>query len=287
MKRKLIGMILALAMVATFGLVPVGTALAAPIGSIFIGDLNVDSNLNQTAPYGGVPVYSPVLDSGKVYRFEVRGSYYANDFITADAKYNTRVYPGRPDLSWDWQDACGFYEATYPHVTELMVNGSFVDWGPFNSAHVYTFDFTGTGAAVAFNIYDLGQNNSGLLHVDIYLLPKLVGIDIKPGTDENSINLGSNGVVPVAILGSATFDASTVDPSTVTLEGAYARLKGNSGNYGSMQDANGDGYLDLVVQVTTQDLGLVEGATTATLTALTFSGLPIVGSDSVTIVPPQ
>ena len=37
-----------------------------------------------------------------------------------------------------------------------------------------------------------------------------VAIDIKPGGVPNSINLGSNGKVPVAILSTATFDARTV-----------------------------------------------------------------------------
>jgi hypothetical protein len=112
-------------------------------------------------------------------------------------------------------------------------------------------------------------------------------IDIKPGDDLNSINLGSNGVVPVAILGSATFDASTVAPSTVSIAGAPARPKGKSENYGSLQDVNGDGYPDLVVQVHTRDLGLTAASTTASLTALTFSGIPVFGSDSVNIVKPK
>jgi hypothetical protein len=36
-------------------------------------------------------------------------------------------------------------------------------------------------------------------------------IDIKPGSDPNSINLGSRGTVPVAILSTQDFDATTVD----------------------------------------------------------------------------
>ena len=47
-----------------------------------------------------------------------------------------------------------------------------------------------------------------------------VTIDIKPGAFPNSINLGSNGNVPMAILSSADFDATTVDPETVTLADA-------------------------------------------------------------------
>ena len=44
-----------------------------------------------------------------------------------------------------------------------------------------------------------------------------VEIDIKPGSDPNSINLKSKGVVPVAVLTTDDFDASDVDPDTVTL----------------------------------------------------------------------
>ena len=69
-----------------------------------------------------------------------------------------------------------------------------------------------------------------------------VDIDIKPGSDPNSINLGSNGNVPVAILSSADFDATTVDPYTVTLAGAEVSLKGKAQTpMASVEDVNGDG----------------------------------------------
>lgn len=53
-----------------------------------------------------------------------------------------------------------------------------------------------------------------------------VAIDIKPGSLPNSINLGSNGTVPVAILSSASLDAATIDPTTVALAGAAVELRG-------------------------------------------------------------
>jgi len=112
-----------------------------------------------------------------------------------------------------------------------------------------------------------------------------VNIDIKPGSDPNSINLSSNGVVPVAILGSADFDVTTVDPLSVELAGASVRIKGKSGNAGSYKDVNGDGYLDLVVQVYTTELVLGDGI--ADLTGLTYDGVPIHGTDSIRIVPPE
>src|SRR2546425_6632827 len=49
-----------------------------------------------------------------------------------------------------------------------------------------------------------------------------VHIDIKPGSPVNPINLKSAGVIPVAILSSATFSARDVDPASVVFAGAHA-----------------------------------------------------------------
>src|ERR1044072_5547771 len=103
----------------------------------------------------------------------------------------------------------------------------------------------------------------------------------QPDGFPNSINLGSKGVVPVAILSSATFDATTVNPITITLAQASVKLKGNGTPMASFQDVNGDGRLDLVVQVITTALALSTGDTQATLTGQTFDGKSITGVDSV------
>ncbi|MCJ7728735.1 MAG: hypothetical protein MUO27_02470 [Sedimentisphaerales bacterium] len=50
-------------------------------------------------------------------------------------------------------------------------------------------------------------------------------IDIKPGSWPNAINLGSNGVIPVAILSSQYFDATTVKPESVELGGVGAAVR--------------------------------------------------------------
>ena len=47
-----------------------------------------------------------------------------------------------------------------------------------------------------------------------------VDIDIKPGSDPNCFNSDGNGVIPVAILSSAFFDATSVDPESVLLDGS-------------------------------------------------------------------
>ena len=91
--------------------------------------------------------------------------------------------------------------------------------------------------------------------------------------------------MPVAILSTATFDATTVNPITITLAEALVKLKGNGTPMASFQDVNGDGRLDLVVQVNTTALELSTGDTQATLTGQTFDGKSITGIDSVRIVP--
>ncbi len=113
-----------------------------------------------------------------------------------------------------------------------------------------------------------------------------VAIDIKPGSDPNSINLSSAGVIPVAILSSATFAATTVDPDTVSLAGAKVKMVGKSNRFlCHAEDVNGDGLPDLVCQVETAQFMIEEGASVAVLEAETFDGQAIRGQDDVRIVP--
>ncbi|GAI36006.1 unnamed protein product, partial [marine sediment metagenome] len=47
----------------------------------------------------------------------------------------------------------------------------------------------------------------------------IVEVDIKPGSCPNPLNLKSEGVLSVAILGSEDFDVTTIDPGSIFLEG--------------------------------------------------------------------
>lgn len=112
-----------------------------------------------------------------------------------------------------------------------------------------------------------------------------IGIDIKPGSFPNTINLGSGGTVPVAIFSTTEFDATTVDPTTVTLASAPVALKGKGTPMAAAQDVNGDRLMDLVVHVSTEALQLSDTDTEAVLEGQTFSGTRIRGTDSVRVVP--
>lgn len=104
-------------------------------------------------------------------------------------------------------------------------------------------------------------------------------IDIKPGSDVNSINLKSKGVVPVAILTTEDFDAMNVNPQSVMFAGAHPVR-------GHVEDVDGDGSDDILLQFKTQELTeLSPDSTDATLSGATLDEIPFSGTDTVNIVP--
>lgn len=111
-----------------------------------------------------------------------------------------------------------------------------------------------------------------------------VEIDIKPGSDPNAIEENNRGVIPVAILTTDDFDATSVDADTVRFGPAGAEKMHPNAH---IEDVDGDGDLDMVLHFWTRETGLSAGDTEATLTGQTLGGMSIEGSDSVLIVPPQ
>lgn len=113
-----------------------------------------------------------------------------------------------------------------------------------------------------------------------------VQIDIKPGSDPNCFNNNGHGVIPVALLGSADFDVAEIDASTVMLEGLAVKTAGKKEKLlAHYEDVNADGYMDLVVQIEDDGIVFAEGVTTATVTGELLDGTPIIGTDSICMVP--
>lgn len=131
-------------------------------------------------------------------------------------------------------------------------------------------------------------NPTGLIY-DLTVTYDLgIDVDIKPGSDPSSLNWDGHGKVPIAILGSADFDVTTIDPMTVEMNGAGAALKGKKDPtaMASYSDVNGDGYIDLVVQIQDTDEDVVAaGSTWVRVTCRTYDGIDFVGIGDINLVP--
>lgn len=140
--------------------------------------------------------------------------------------------------------------------------------------------------------YDDEFCNRRIVEGETSLAVLQVPIDIEPHIDRNVIILGSKGLLPVAFLTDAGFDATTIDPATVTQPGRESSglvkmLKFRQRPLAWHRDVDRDGDVDLVVVLETENLYLEESDTTCVLGALTSSGLLVWGEDSVTIVVPR
>lgn len=109
----------------------------------------------------------------------------------------------------------------------------------------------------------------------------VVDIDVRPGSLPNPVNPKSGGVLPVAVLATADFDPTAVDPGSVRFgrtgtEAAATRS--------TREDVDADGDLDLLLFFRTQDTGIACGSTSAVLTGLTADAVSIEGTDAVVTV---
>ncbi len=109
-----------------------------------------------------------------------------------------------------------------------------------------------------------------------------VKIEIKPpSTPPVSINPRSEGDTPVAILGSATFQVSSIEPASLRLGPGGSAPSSNQVHF---EDVNGDGIIDLVSQFPTQEIGIRCNDTALFLTGKTTSGASIQGSEELQTV---
>jgi len=148
------------------------------------------------------------------------------------------------------------------------------------TAGTFRVNSPGSFGSISDNVY---LNYTWAFEVSQVPAPLSVTIDIKPGSDPNSVNPRSKGVIPVAVLGSGEFYAPLVDFLTVE----FGPGKASPVHDGHVEDVNGDGFDDMVFHFKTQDTGIVCGDTDASLTGSTFANpdsVDIEGTDTVKTV---
>ncbi|UCF38057.1 MAG: hypothetical protein JSU96_04155, partial [Acidobacteriota bacterium] len=166
-------------------------------------------------------------------------------------------------------------EVCYVRMTDYpgSEDGDYFDPGTCSGAGSLGFDLDA--------IYAGSQRFSNCSPVDTVE----VEIDIKPGSDPNCFNINGHGIIPVAINGSASFDVSGIDISTLIFAGLEVRTKGNGTPQCSFQDWNGDGYEDLVCQFVDNPDFWNPGIGEATLTGELFDGRLFDGTDYICVQP--
>jgi hypothetical protein len=201
----------------------------------------------------------------------------------------------------------------YENAVMVISGGEWAD-GPrvLDEAHLYIVGFDPTASDFAIDEIPVGYGDVAALEgqltgtlasgdpIDfsfvrastaaITLAPP-VAIDIKPGSDPNAINPSAEGLIPVAILGSNSFDVAHVDATTLAFDrdgtGPAHDLSDPAEFADHLEDVDGDGFTDLVSHYRTEETGIAFGDTKACVTGETIGGMPFEGCDAVRTVPDQ
>lgn len=200
------------------------------------------------------------------------------DFSTGQWQHYTAV------VDWTAQEIRVYIDGVQdPNVGDLAAGpcDGFTSGNKFRIGHIgatslFQFNFNGL-------IDEVQVFNTALTETEIEaLLCRVItiDIDIKPGSDPNSINPTSGGIIPVAVLTDENFDATTIDVSTI----AFGPNEAKPVHNGHIEDVDDDGDDDLVLHFNTQETGIQCGDTEATLTGETLGGQAVEGTDSVNTV---
>jgi hypothetical protein len=108
-----------------------------------------------------------------------------------------------------------------------------------------------------------------------------VEIDIKPGSDPNSINPNSSGSVAVAILGADTFNVLDVDLTTLAFGPDGAAPSHAVGGHLQEPDKKEGGHTDLVSHYLIAETGIMAGDAEACVTGETLGGGTFESCDAI------
>jgi hypothetical protein len=218
-------------------------------------------------------------------------------FVLTSPVQGSQVVAGQPvTVTWTGGDPAANVNVVLIDVALFQVVGGF-GVAPNTGSRVVTVASSfGCGRQFQFYIEDSPRTMWTYGGQFTLLCRVPVAIDVQPGSSPNSINLGSNGTTPVAILGSATLDVNTIDVETLTFGTAGVKTVGKTARYMcSIADVSGDfsaglagrpdGFPDLVCHFVTVNIVPEDGGTTAKIMGDFLAGGSFEGTDSVQIVP--
>ena len=142
------------------------------------------------------------------------------------------------DAPWTWSVAWGF---AAPTTGSTITQGAIAASRRVCAVGTYT---------VTLSVTDK-DSGTGSDDVQVTVGYVTVGLTIMPGSSPTYIAISKKGTVPIAMLSTATFDATTIDVASIRLgdgTGTETPVDQQKGRYQSrIDDANGDGRADMIV----------------------------------------
>jgi hypothetical protein len=211
-----------------------------------------------------------------------------------------RFFPTRSFAVGNRPESIAMADFNGDEILDLVVANSYSDDatvllgsgdGRFPTSMTYEVGRLPTSVIVADlnldGLPDFVTSNLGSDTVTVFLnrneASKRVEIDIKPGSDSNSINPSLEGELPVVILGSESFDVTTVDAQGLAFGPSGASVDHSRGPH--FEDSNRDGYSDLIAHFRIEETGLVFGDRIACVSGEEIEGTRFKGCDSIRTVP--
>jgi len=234
-------------------------------GSVDTSSAPVSIELTGSNLFGNVELDPPFIPTDTDFTITVP----CDTTISFDWDYDT------VDVPFPFDSASYFVGAAVTQLADQPDNNSVgavaVLTGETFGFRVHTNDNTFGPGVLTITNFDAGDPCA---ETDIQ-----VDVDIKVGSDPNCVNTKSKGSIPVAILGSADFDVTDIDQSTLKIDPVLP-IKF------SIKDANGDGFDDLNLKFKTQQLfnaGLLVDDNELVVTGALNDATPISGSDFINL----
>ena len=150
----------------------------------------------------------------------------------------------------------------------------------------------------AFGINDAGQivgtgtpSSGNATRALLWTLPSVpvttqIMLDVRPGDRRHRVNLHSHGHLDVALLSSASFDATTVDVGSICFgDAGDPDQRDCSAQRARRRDVNHDGRTDVVVRFGIAATGIDAGDVEACATGVTSDGRLFAGCGPITTTP--